>query len=421
MGKLEKDILLKALENHITQRRNPVHFRVVIKSYLNQLPVESSSEEKFINGIREGTWLTYNDMTAASAAAMAARSELEGYLRSHHIDAIEYGRSSTTTPEIYLALGYAFCMSKKFHVRHEGEAFEKDLQSRGLNCSIMAELQKGADLFASEALDLTEYRDLVRTKHLIPTGFIGYRVSGSVEDALSGQEADVIEGAEKTVTDTFQALEEAGFAIRVKGTNLCFTWSGIVLTRAGAEAAQKLKEQIHLDFLESQQLEAGKTMFIKCSQCAETLLQTTRHFRSDKSITGAMLEAIPNTAESAWSFSFGANDTGESIQCPNCGSPLVDHDLFRFKPGVLVDPPEEVEEPDPVETINDFVLWKCAQGPGQKIPAGKLYEAYLTFCNTKEVEAVTQKSFGMALSNFGFKPDQDNKTRFWTGLGLLNP
>ena len=347
---------------------------------------------------------------------------MDQYLKSHHFENLEPSRTHGAygiEPEIFLKLGYVYTTSRKIYIKESASALMEDWEEKGLDCLVFAETSPVSDAYETEILELTKFKDSIRMDHLVTKGF-HTRIPGSVENSLAHENEDIIAEARNMIDTALQSLDKHGLAVPIKGINI-FEWRGASLTRLGIETAQKIKEQAHLDFLKSQEIEAGRQMRIKCPSCSEVLLQTTPFFRSDQPVTGKMIEAIPNISQAGWSFTFGRDDSGESIQCLNCGSPLVDHDLFRFKPGVLVDPPEEVEEPDPVETINDFVLWKCAQGPGQKIPAGKLYEAYLTFCNTKEVEAVTQKSFGMALSNFGFKPDQDNKTRFWTGLGLLNP
>ena len=49
MEKLEKNILLKAHQNHLQENRSPAHWRVIIRAFITQDPVELS--ERRISGI----------------------------------------------------------------------------------------------------------------------------------------------------------------------------------------------------------------------------------------------------------------------------------------------------------------------------------------------------------------------------------
>ncbi|MBW2580685.1 MAG: hypothetical protein JRD00_07040 [Deltaproteobacteria bacterium] len=106
--------------------------------------------------------------------------------------------------------------------------------------------------------------------------------------------------------------------------------------------AQKVKDAAYQAFLTEQAAKAEKQCKIKCPSCGEIRLQTTSLFRSDKAVTGIMIELLPGLSQTGWSAKFGPTDTGEAIVCPNCNSVLLDHDSFRFSEGVLVDT-EDVE------------------------------------------------------------------------------
>ena len=153
---------------------------------------------------------------------------------------------------------------------------------------------------------------------------------------------DTITKARKAIDMAFKGLEKQGLAVHVKGVNLCFEWDGISLTRAGVAMAQQIKEEIYQEFLADQAAKTEKRCKIKCLGCGEISLQTTSRFRSDNAVTGNMIEFLPDLSQAGWSVSFGPSDSGEAITCPNCGEVLIDHDSFRFKEGVLIDP-EEIE------------------------------------------------------------------------------
>ena len=340
MKKIEREILLAAYGNHKLERRIPAYWRVGIKSYVSQGPVELSAETKMINGSDENNWMRFADLNPVKNLIGDAKNKLEQYLNSHHIEGLEPGRTSHIQPEIFMKLGYVFVTSNKLFERSKADDLIQEWKKLGLNTFILAELPPDADLFSSEALSQTKYADLVKTVHLAPRGFSG-RIPGSVEGVL-GEKKSVIDEAKKMVDTAFQALEKEGLAVRIRGFNLCFSWSGITLTRAGVSMAEQLKEEEYQTFLDEQAAKAPEQCKIKCLSCGEILLQTTNTFRPDQPITGNMIEFLPGLAQAGWSVKFGPNDIGDAIMCPNCGSGLIDSDSGRFQEGVLMDI-EEIE------------------------------------------------------------------------------
>jgi len=241
MNQLEKQIILMAHENHSHERRAPAHWRVVIRAYISQSPLELSSETKMINGIDESNWMKFADLNPVKNLVMDARNRLMEFLNSHHIESIEPSRTNRIQPEIFLKLGYVFVTSNKLFEKSKADVLLQDWRKLGLDTFILCELPPGGDLFANEALSLSKYADLIKTSHIISKGHIG-RVPGSVESVLIGAKKDDIEDATKLIDSTFQALEKEGFAVRVKGYNLCFTWDGIALTRTGVAMAKEIQE-----------------------------------------------------------------------------------------------------------------------------------------------------------------------------------
>ncbi len=459
MKKIEREILLAAYGNHKLERRIPANWRVAIRAHITQDPVELSAERKMINGINENNWMRFSDLNTAKNLVSDAKNKLEGFLKSHHVENIEPGRTANIRPEIFLKLGYVFVLSNRFYEKLKADDLMQEWKKLGLNTFILAELPPDADLFSSEALGLTKYADLVKTVHLVRKGFSG-RIPGSVEGVIVGEKKAVIEEAKKTVDTAFQALEKEGLAVRIRGFNLCFSWSGLALTRAGVAMAEKIKEGLYQEFLAEQAAKAEKQCKIKCLSCGEVLLQTTIRFRSDKAVTGDMIELLPNLSQSTWVINFGSCDTGEAITCPNCGVGLISQDSGRFQEGTLI--PEDVkieseEEEAGVDILGNFISERCVSDPNLTATASELYDAYESWVvqdineekrkeenlknqtfdendvtiedkteseKQKVVEVVNEepiskKAFGMALAERGFSASRaSGGVRMWIGIGL---
>jgi len=147
------------------------------------------------------------------------------------------------------------------------------------------------------------------------------------------------------------------------------------LTKAGVSMAEQLKEAAYQAFLDEQASRSPRQSKIRCISCGEVLLHTNNRFRPDRSVSGDMLEFLPDLAQAGYSIQFGPNDCGDAIQCPACGEGLVDGSSFRFKEGVLVDPEDsETEESENInESESSEELESSSQSKG-KIDDFKLLE-----------------------------------------------
>ena len=416
MKELEKEILLKAFGNHELERKEPAFWRVGIKSYISQGPVELSSEKKLIDGIYEPNWMKFTDLSPTKNLVMDAKNRLMEFLNSHHMEGIEPSRTANIQSEIFLKLGYVFVLSNRLYEKSRAESLMADWQKRGLNAFILSEIPPGSDLYASEALEFIKYADLVQTVHLVPRGHIG-RIPGSVEGVLVGEKETVIKEAAKLVDSAFQALEKSGLAVRVQGFNFCFTWSGLSLTRAGVAMAEKIQEDAYQNFLAEQASRAPEACKVKCLSCGEVLLQTTSLFRPDKAVTGAMLRLLPNLSESTWQLNFGYSDAGEAITCPNCGIGLIDQDSGRFQESVLIFEGELEQEELGADVLNLFLSTMCVEDPDKETLASELYDAYQILAKEKNKEPISKKAFGLALAEKGFDPFRgSNGIRMWRGI-----
>lgn len=332
MKKIEEEILLKAFEIHQNERRDPVHWRIGIKAFINQLPV-ATSEDKMIHGINDPTWLSFQNDTQAYNAVSKAYSDLTQYLRSHHVEGVEHGFTNTIQPVCFLALGYVCVVSKKLFTKDEAVSLKKKWEAMGLTCFLMDELSDGADLYASEVLEFTKYKDLIQKSHLTARGQYG-RIPGSVGSCLLNEEQGTVQQAQKTINSAFQSLEKQGLAVHVKGVNLFFEWDGISLTREGIRMVEFLKEQKRLDFMAEQETRRGKVYHVSCPSCGEIYFQTSPLFNPTARLTGAMLELLPHLDPAQWS-NFSGDDIGDNLACPNCQETLPNYDGF-LRPSNLV-------------------------------------------------------------------------------------
>jgi len=417
MKKIEQEILLAAYENHTHERRVPAHWRICIKSYISQGPIERSMEPpKMINGIHVANWLQLSDLNPLKNLISNSKNRLEQFLKSHHIEGLEPGRTRHIQPEIFLKLGFVFVLSSRLYEKSKAESLMREWDKLGLDTFILAELPPGADFYASEALGLTKYTDMVKTVHLVHKGFSG-RIPGSVEGVLVGEKKAVIEEAVKVVDTAFQSLEKSGYAIQVKGFNLSFEWNGLSLTKLGVVAAEALEENIYLENLAEQAAKAPKSCKIKCLSCGEVILRTNNLFRSDRAVTGDMIEFISNLSEAGWSVKFGPNDVGDSIMCPNCGAGLIDPGSFRFLENALVD--AEESEDAGVDFLLNFISERCVTDPEKESTAGDLYSIYESWVQDINEEPISKKAFGLLLAEKGFISSRaSGGVRMWTGIGL---
>jgi len=348
MNKLKQSILLQAHKNHTHERRNPCHWRVFIKSNIQQNPFEQSEKSNLICGFNQANWMGFKDLNAAKNLIGLAKNELEMFLASHHIEHLEPSRTNNIEPEIFLKLGFVFVASHKFYEKSKAYDLLREWQQHSLDSFIAVETPGfGADLYASEALSLSKYANMVQTSHLTRKGNF-CRVPANVEPCLVGENRDVIEGAAKLINSAFENLEKQGLAVIVQGCNLCFTWTGLSLTKAGVSMAEQLKEAAYQAFLDEQASRAPKSCKIRCLSCGEILLRTTSFFRADKPVVGKMIELLPNLSKASWNIGFGPADSMEAICCINCGERLIDFDSGRFLEDVLIpyENTEDINEPE---------------------------------------------------------------------------
>jgi len=333
----EKEVLSKAYTNHVQEKREAPTYRVCIKAPFNQRPVEVTGDDSLISGFTKGDWLHFRDMNVVFNSIPGTKAMLEGYLKSHFPEKIDWGFTNTLGPEIFYGVGFVFAMSHQFYVRYKAEELAKEWQSQGLDCFLHAELPEGADLYSWEALE-EKYSKHIDTSHLSFSGD-PHRAPGSIETALRGRRKDSAAKARSQVDEAFEALEKEGLAIHIKGKHLFWEWDGVSLTEAGVKLVEEMKDEATEEPPRPQgqpEVIPPDAILLKCPNCAGIFYRITEAFNSEVQPTGDMFKLLPQygLSGSGWD-SFNLNDSGENLICPGCDEPYTDPQGF-LKEDVLV-------------------------------------------------------------------------------------
>ncbi|HPM84554.1 MAG TPA: phage/plasmid primase, P4 family, partial [Candidatus Anammoximicrobium sp.] len=77
-----------------------------------------------------------------------------------------------------------------------------------------------------------------------------------------------------------------------------------------------------------------------------------------------------------------------------------------------------------MDVLGDFIAERCLVADGCEVGASELFEAYKTWCEAAGEKAITQRRFGMQLTERGFQSDrftagQHKGRKCWRGVGLL--
>ena len=73
----------------------------------------------------------------------------------------------------------------------------------------------------------------------------------------------------------------------------------------------------------------------------------------------------------------------------------------------------------PGSLINRFVVERCELGDGRRMLAGELYAGFLGWCNDTGLDPVSQRAFGMRLTNLGLRRKRRGHGKhWWEGIRL---
>ncbi len=72
-----------------------------------------------------------------------------------------------------------------------------------------------------------------------------------------------------------------------------------------------------------------------------------------------------------------------------------------------------------MDIIAQFLEEACIIDPVAKARASDLYRSYTTWCEENGEHPLSQKNFGMRLTERGFRREVSNSVRWWRGIGLL--
>lgn len=86
-------------------------------------------------------------------------------------------------------------------------------------------------------------------------------------------------------------------------------------------------------------------------------------------------------------------------------------------------PPEVLEATEAyrseMDVLGDFLAERCVTGPGVKATAAQLYKAYLSWCEENGEKPVSQRAFGLRLSERGFERKRGTGNQhMWVGIAL---
>ncbi|GIT13398.1 MAG: hypothetical protein CM1200mP35_02180 [Chloroflexota bacterium] len=80
--------------------------------------------------------------------------------------------------------------------------------------------------------------------------------------------------------------------------------------------------------------------------------------------------------------------------------------------------PKQFPSVDPESAVT-FVSTQMVTNPDNMVLAKELYSSYTTWCELECIKPLTQRSFGMQLTNMGFSRKRRGKGHhWWTGLKL---
>lgn len=87
--------------------------------------------------------------------------------------------------------------------------------------------------------------------------------------------------------------------------------------------------------------------------------------------------------------------------------------------------PDEVKQAteayrEEMDLLADFLAECCITGTDKRASAKQLYEAYCSWCGRNGEHILTQKAFGMRLSERGLERKKTGGVYWWRGIGLVN-
>ena len=72
------------------------------------------------------------------------------------------------------------------------------------------------------------------------------------------------------------------------------------------------------------------------------------------------------------------------------------------------------------EVVDRFLGERCETGIGRRILAGELYADFVSWCEAKEVDAISQRAFGLCLRAAGLtRKRRGHGKHWWMGVGLV--
>jgi putative DNA primase/helicase len=96
--------------------------------------------------------------------------------------------------------------------------------------------------------------------------------------------------------------------------------------------------------------------------------------------------------------------------------------LLRWKKEGLIEPPSVKRVTDEYRADSDptyaFINTCCFLGDTYKVPANRLYGAYLDWCQSEDEQPISKKALGIILAEQGFRNKHTREGTVWFGIGI---
>ena len=74
---------------------------------------------------------------------------------------------------------------------------------------------------------------------------------------------------------------------------------------------------------------------------------------------------------------------------------------------------------DEMDTLKDFLESCCIEQADAEAKVGDLYAAYVAWCEANGERALSQRAFGLKLTERGIGQRRTKSARFWVGIGVV--
>ena len=306
LTKIEKDLLVRALKNQENERREFPFWRPALKAPLPALPQEVGQD-----AVNPALYETSSRAYCSDINPGAFLQQVKDIFGEDIVPA----RTNAMTVDSFMRAGFLYAAGKVYHARADAQKTISAWQKKApwLEFFILPEFEPYADLFAAE----------------IVGGFQGaeYKTRPMVVDPDADPKA--VEVFDKAAL----SLEKKGAVVRVQGQDMTRKWTGVNITKAGADALKEL-EAAETAPAPPEPEPTGPRL--KCFSCKGLFHAVTSEFDPDQKPRGNMFELLPKYKARSWE-EWAPDWQGDSLTCPGCGENIVNPHTGFLHDGVIID------------------------------------------------------------------------------------